>query len=39
MAFAGPGAGTDDLINRADLAMYAAEQSKSIGTMSLALAS
>ncbi|MEU8610486.1 GGDEF domain-containing protein, partial [Actinoplanes sp. NPDC048791] len=38
VAFAGPAATTDDLIGRADLAMYAAKQSKSIGTLSLALA-
>jgi diguanylate cyclase (GGDEF)-like protein len=38
VAFAGPAVTTDDLINRADLAMYAAKQSKSIGTLSLALA-
>ncbi|MGW4944316.1 diguanylate cyclase domain-containing protein [Actinoplanes sp. NPDC004185] len=39
VAFAGPAATTDDLIGRADLAMYAAKQTKSIGTLSLALAS
>jgi len=38
VAFAGPAATTDDLIGRADLAMYVAKQSKSIGTLSLALA-
>jgi diguanylate cyclase (GGDEF)-like protein len=38
VAFADPAATTDDLIGRADLAMYAAKQSKSIGTLSLALA-
>jgi diguanylate cyclase (GGDEF)-like protein len=38
VAFADPAVTTDDLIGRADLAMYAAKQSKSIGTLSLALA-
>ncbi|MEV6595361.1 GGDEF domain-containing protein [Actinoplanes sp. NPDC051346] len=36
VAFAGPGATTDDLINRADLAMYQAKQSKALGELSLA---
>jgi diguanylate cyclase len=38
VAFADPDVTTDDLVRRADLAMYAAKQSKSIGAMSLALA-
>ncbi|MEV4702646.1 GGDEF domain-containing protein [Actinoplanes sp. NPDC049316] len=37
-AFAGPGTTTDDLIRRADLAMYEAKRSKSVGALSLALA-
>lgn len=37
-AFAGPAATTDDLINRADLAMYEAKRSKSLGVLSLAMA-
>ncbi|WP_170047620.1 GGDEF domain-containing protein [Couchioplanes caeruleus] len=36
VAFAGPLATTDDLINRADLAMYEAKQSKALGRLSLA---
>ncbi|GGQ57331.1 GGDEF domain-containing protein [Couchioplanes azureus] len=36
VAFAGPRATTDDLINRADLAMYEAKQSKALGELSLA---
>ncbi|MFI7544564.1 diguanylate cyclase domain-containing protein [Actinoplanes sp. NPDC049599] len=38
VAFADPAVTTDDLVGRADLAMYAAKQTKSIGTLSLALA-
>ena len=38
VAFAHPGVTNDELIGRADLAMYASKQSKSIGTLSLALA-
>ncbi|GAA3337624.1 hypothetical protein GCM10020358_14580 [Amorphoplanes nipponensis] len=38
VAYADPAAGADEVIGRADLAMYAAKQSKSIGTLSLALA-
>ncbi|MFI5491169.1 diguanylate cyclase [Actinoplanes sp. NPDC051859] len=36
VAFAGPDATTDELINRADLAMYQAKQSKAVGELSLA---
>ncbi|WP_199510972.1 GGDEF domain-containing protein [Nucisporomicrobium flavum] len=38
VAFARPGDTTDDVIGRADLAMYRAKQSKSVGTLSLVMA-
>jgi diguanylate cyclase (GGDEF)-like protein len=38
VAFAGPGSTADDVIGRADLAMYAAKQSKAVGVLSLAVA-
>jgi diguanylate cyclase (GGDEF)-like protein len=38
VAHAGPDSTTDDLIGRADLAMYAAKQSKSVGALTVAAA-
>jgi diguanylate cyclase len=38
VAYAGPHSTTDDVIGRADLAMYAAKQSKSVGALSLTTA-
>ncbi len=38
VAHAAPGSTTDDVIGRADLAMYAAKQSKAVGALSLATA-
>jgi diguanylate cyclase (GGDEF)-like protein len=38
VAHAGPGSTTDDLIGRADLAMYAAKRSKAVGALTVAAA-
>jgi GGDEF domain-containing protein len=38
VAYAGPDDSTDEVIGRADVAMYAAKQSKAVGALSLATA-